>query len=105
MPVNQITFPNIIQSSLTQGHILIVIFAIHKPFTLGFEKIIIFVFFLVDCSFENTLCAWSNTGNDDTDWLPRTGKHPPGLHGPITDHTLGSAKGKYFTLYFLLINI
>ncbi|XP_033095236.1 MAM and LDL-receptor class A domain-containing protein 1-like, partial [Anneissia japonica] len=41
------------------------------------------------------MCAWSNTVNDDWDWLRANGNTPSSYTGPTTDHTTNSDQGFY----------
>nr|XP_020447005.1 MAM and LDL-receptor class A domain-containing protein 1-like isoform X2 [Monopterus albus] len=46
-----------------------------------------------DCSFEHGLCVWMQGGEDELDWLSRSGPTETPNTGPAGDHTTG--KGKY----------
>ncbi|KAK2822608.1 hypothetical protein Q5P01_022673 [Channa striata] len=46
-----------------------------------------------DCSFEDGLCTWKQGGQDELDWLSRSGPTETPNTGPPGDHTTG--KGKY----------
>ncbi|EDO47787.1 predicted protein [Nematostella vectensis] len=49
-----------------------------------------------DCSFEDGLCTWTNTQTGDIfDWISGSGGTTSWLTGPSTDHTTGTAQGKY----------
>ena len=47
------------------------------------------------CTFENSLCHWANTPNDEVDWIPRTGNSATYYTNPQTDHTTNSSSGHY----------
>lgn len=47
-----------------------------------------------DCSFEDGLCSWVQGGEDELDWLSRSGPTEAPNTGPAGDHTTG--KGHYF---------
>ena len=57
------------------------------------------------CNVENTnLCDWSQSKNDDLDWMWTTGSHGGQIGGPGVDHTYNSPTGKA-PLSFLLLSL
>ena len=44
------------------------------------------------CDFETNLCSWTNSPDDEVDWVPHSG----GTYGtgPTNDHTYGTPRGK-----------
>ncbi|XP_052225463.1 uncharacterized protein LOC127841012 [Dreissena polymorpha] len=47
------------------------------------------------CSFEDSMCNWSNMKSGDFDWILHHGSTPTDDTGPAADHTFGNASGKY----------
>ena len=47
------------------------------------------------CSFEQSLCSWSQSTADNFDWSLRKGPTPSSDTGPWADHTTGSGKLKF----------
>lgn len=47
------------------------------------------------CTFESSLCDWSQLTDDTFDWTRMAGATPTRLSGPTRDHTTGSASGYY----------
>ncbi|XP_041480826.1 MAM and LDL-receptor class A domain-containing protein 1-like [Lytechinus variegatus] len=48
------------------------------------------------CDFERDLCSWTQDDTDEMDWSMFTARTvPSGYKGPATDHTTGSAQGRY----------
>ncbi|XP_077978860.1 MAM and LDL-receptor class A domain-containing protein 1-like [Glandiceps talaboti] len=49
-----------------------------------------------DCNFEdNTLCGWTQSGNDDFDWTRDNAGTPTANTGPSVDHTYRTTSGHY----------
>ncbi|KAH9494979.1 hypothetical protein Btru_018315, partial [Bulinus truncatus] len=48
-----------------------------------------------NCDFELDLCSWSNSINDDIDWVVGMGSTQSFDTGPTNDHTYGNSTGKY----------
>ncbi|CAF0741635.1 unnamed protein product, partial [Brachionus calyciflorus] len=52
-----------------------------------------------DCDFETSeFCSWSNSKDDDFDWLLHQGATPSTSTGPSIDHTLSNANGTFIYL-------
>ncbi|XP_030294085.1 enteropeptidase [Sparus aurata] len=51
----------------------------------------------VTCNFEQGMCFWRQTQDDDGDWERVRGSTFPPLTGPSVDHTLGNSLGFYIT--------
>ncbi|XP_036976139.1 enteropeptidase isoform X2 [Acanthopagrus latus] len=51
----------------------------------------------VTCNFEQGMCFWRQTQDDDGDWERVRGSTFPPLSGPSADHTLGNSSGYYIT--------
>lgn len=47
------------------------------------------------CSFEISLCDWSQLTDDDFDWTRHAGSTPTQFSGPTRDHTTGRSTGHY----------
>ena len=51
-----------------------------------------------NCDFEDGIgCGWSQSGNDDMDWLILQADSPSNAGGPIYDHTHMAFDGNYFS--------
>ena len=46
----------------------------------------------VSCSFESSICAWSQDITDQFDWFLASGSTPSVDTGPTGDHTSGTGK-------------
>lgn len=49
----------------------------------------------VTCNFEQGMCFWRQTQDDDGDWERVRGSTFPPLTGPSVDHTLGNSLGGF----------
>ncbi|XP_052012808.1 MAM and LDL-receptor class A domain-containing protein 1 [Apodemus sylvaticus] len=49
----------------------------------------------LQCDFENGLCNWEQSTEDDFNWTRHQGPTSTMNTGPMKDHTLGTAKGHY----------
>nr|XP_054757007.1 MAM and LDL-receptor class A domain-containing protein 1-like [Lytechinus pictus] len=48
------------------------------------------------CTFENDMCSWEQSLNDDFDWLKHNDSDSLEYLGPDTDHTMNSPDGIYY---------
>ncbi|XP_030849653.1 MAM and LDL-receptor class A domain-containing protein 2 [Strongylocentrotus purpuratus] len=48
------------------------------------------------CSFENDMCSWEQSLNDDFDWLKHNDSDSLEYLGPDTDHTINNPDGIYY---------
>ena len=51
------------------------------------------------CTFEQGMCTWQNSKNDDFDWIRAVGETMTAGAGPTTDHTLGTEYGMCYDLF------
>ena len=49
----------------------------------------------LSCSFETSLCSWTQDHGDQFDWTRRRGPTPTARTGPTRDHTTGTSTGYY----------
>lgn len=50
---------------------------------------------IYDCTFEKSMCLWTQALDDTFNWTRTQGKTPSRFTGPATDHTTGGSAGYY----------